>query len=40
MYVYSDNYYDDYFNGVLVWCVDCKDDLMIIGCSDGIIEVF
>lgn len=40
MHVHSDNYYDDHSNGASVWCVDCKDDLMIIGCSDGTIEVF
>lgn len=40
MHVHGDNYYDDHSNGASVWCVDCKDDLMIIGCSDGTIEIW
>lgn len=40
VHVQSDSYHDDRSNGASVWCVDCKDDLMIIGCSDGTIEIW
>lgn len=37
--VQSESCHDDRSHGASVWCVDCKDDLMMIGCSDGTIEV-
>ena len=38
-YVQTDSFHDDRSPGASVWCVDCKDDLLVTGCSDGAIEV-
>lgn len=38
-YVQTDSCHDDRAVGASVWCVDCKGDLLVTGCSDGTIEV-
>lgn len=38
-YVQTDSFRDNRATGASVWCVDCKGDLLVTGCSDGAIEV-
>lgn len=38
-YVQTDSFRDNRAPGASVWCVDCKGDLLVTGCSDGAIEV-
>ena len=38
-YAQTESCHDDRAAGTTVWCVDCKGDLLVTGCSDGTIEV-
>lgn len=35
----TDSFHNNRATGASVWCVDCKGDLLVTGCSDGAIEV-
>ncbi|KAL9968180.1 hypothetical protein ACROYT_G026523 [Oculina patagonica] len=39
-YVQTDSCHDDRAVGASVWCVDCRGDLLVTGCSDGTIEIW
>lgn len=38
--VQTNSYHDNQLTGASVWCFDCKDDLLVTGCSDGTIEIW
>ena len=39
VFVQTNSFHDSQLTGASVWCVDCKGDLLVAGCSDGTIEV-
>lgn len=38
-YAQTDSFHSNRATKASVWCVDCKGDLLVAGCSDGAIEV-
>ena len=38
-YAQTDGFHRNRTTGASVWCVDCKGDFVVTGCSDGAVEV-
>ena len=38
-YAQTDSFHNNRATGASVWCVDCKGDFVVTGCSDGAVEV-
>ena len=35
----TNSFHDNLLTGASVWCLDCWGDFLVVGCSDGTIEV-